>query len=131
MKTTRERVVQPGAITPGLLLALLALAALVFFLLQIGTVVRVSSMGMVPTLMSGDYVYAYAGAGRDPERGEVVAIRLAVEGKRRFPPDRRPELPTGSFVGRIIGIPGDVVESRSNVLRLNREGGGCDSRGST
>lgn len=107
----------------GRLVAILALLGLAFLLARTGTLVRVDSADMAPGLLEGDLVHVYtrAYAAREPARGEVAAFRLAVDGSRRFAPDRMPGLPTGAFLGRIVGLPGDVVESNRNALRINGE----------
>ena len=66
----------------GFLLGLMLLAAGLFWAL--GIIVHISSSDMAPTLLSGDRVYALDGtfARRAPERGELVAFRLGVEGLR-------------------------------------------------
>jgi signal peptidase I len=107
----------------GSLLALLAALGLGLVIWNVGATVRIDDAGMAPVLLPGDTVYALTRSyrRRDPQPGEVVAFRLALEGVRRHPPDRRPQLPTGAFVGRIIGLPGDLVETRRDSLRINEQ----------
>ena len=107
----------------GRLVAILALLGLAFLLARTGTLVRADSADMAPGLLEGDLVHVYtrAYAAGEPARGDVAAFRLAVDGSRRFAPDRMPGLPTGVFLGRIVGLPGDVVESNRNALRINGE----------
>jgi len=106
----------------GLLSVLLVLAVLGLGLCwTFGLLVQVRSSDMAPTLRLGDWVYAlkHPVGSREPEVGEVLAFRLAVEGLRYFPPDRRPDLPTQVFVGRVIGAPGDRVATRGGTLELD------------
>ncbi len=96
---------------------------------------RIPSSSMFPTLLIGDHLFvnklAYGAripftdlrlpAFRDPRRGDVVVFDVARNGSGIVASDRRPELPTDTFVKRIIGMPGDVVEVRSGRLFLNGE----------
>jgi signal peptidase I len=99
------------------------LAAVVLALLARGFVVdafRIPSGSMVPTLLVGDYIFvskiAYAvrvpfthlrlvelGT---PRRGDVIVF----EGPRD---------PASDYVKRVVGIPGDVIELREQVLYVN------------
>ncbi len=66
------------------------------------------SSSMVPTLLVGDYLEAKSSAFVDrlPERGEIVLF---------IPPTDA----TGTFVKRVIGLPGDRVQWREGRLYLN------------
>ena len=81
---------------------------------------RIPSDSMMPTLLDGDFIvvskYAYGlrwpvshekflavGA---PERGDVAVFRW-------------PEDPTINYVKRVVGLPGDLVEVRSDRLIIN------------
>ncbi|MGE0643988.1 MAG: signal peptidase I [Nitrospira sp.] len=71
---------------------------------------EISNVTMVPTLFPGDHVVvnraAYHTAG--PQRGDIVLYRYPdEEGKR--------------LVHRVIGLPGDRVEIRTQVLSVNGE----------
>lgn len=96
---------------------------------------RIPSGSMFPNLLIGDHLFVNKflfGARvplvgvrfpslRGPERGDVVVFDVAKNATGIFPVDRRPELPTESFVKRVIGMPGDVVELRGGQLVLNGE----------
>lgn len=83
---------------------------------------RIPSDSMMPTLLDGDFIvvskYAYGlrvpvlntrivGDGM-PARGDVAVFRF-------------PEDPSINYIKRVVGIPGDVVEVRSDRLWLNGE----------
>jgi signal peptidase I len=83
---------------------------------------RMPSESMAPTLLLGDHFYVAktAYATRDPERGEVVVCFVARdEHGGVFAPERRPELKLDTFVRRIVGVPGDLVEIRDGALSVN------------
>jgi len=96
---------------------------------------RIPSSSMFPTLLIGDHLFvnklAYGAripftdvhlpALRDPRRGDVVVFDVARTGSGIAPADRRPDLSTDTFIKRIVGVPGDLVEVRGGVLRLNGE----------
>jgi signal peptidase I len=99
------------------------LAAVVVALLLRGFVVeafRIPSGSMVPTLLVGDHIFvsklAYAvrvpfthvrlvelGT---PRRGDVIVFENPLE-------------PSKDYVKRVVGVPGDVVEIREQVLHVN------------
>jgi len=86
----------------------------------------IPSSSMEPGLVVGDYIvvakypYGWSRAslpfnpplfegrrfGREPRRGDVVVFRL-------------PRDPKQTWVKRVIGLPGDVVEVRDGVVRVN------------
>lgn len=83
---------------------------------------RIPSDSMMPTLLDGDFIvvnkYAYGlrlpvshekflSVG-DPQRGDVVVFR--------FPDD-----PSVNYIKRVVGLPGDKVEVRSDQLIINGE----------
>lgn len=94
---------------------------------------RIPSESMLPTLWVGDHLFVnkfvYGArlpglelrlpALRDPQRGEVVVFRVAVDGDRALPADRNGELPREDFVKRIIGVPGDRIEIQDDVVFVN------------
>ena len=51
---------------------------------------------------------------RDPERGDVVAYELPARGVRRCGAE-----PGATFVHRIVALPGDRVEVRAGVVRID------------
>ena len=93
----------------------------------------VPSGSMLPTLLIGDHVFVskfsygarlpftniHLPALRDPERGEVVVFDLGKRGSVICPLDRCPGYPHESFVKRVMGLPGDVIELRRGQVYLN------------
>jgi signal peptidase I len=94
---------------------------------------RIPSGSMFPTLLIGDHLFVnkfvygikipftdirLPGL-RDPERGDVVVFTVAKRGPQTFPADRRPDLPREEFVKRIVGLPGDRIEVRADVVFVN------------
>ena len=94
---------------------------------------RIPSESMLPTLRSGDHVFAAKWvfgaplpftdarlpAVREPKRGEVVIFEMGKRGLEIAPKDERPDLPVERFVKRVVGLPGDRVESRGGRLSVN------------
>ena len=75
---------------------------------------------MSPTLLVGDYVFARSGVrGDERMRGEIVIFRVARDDSAVYPADRRPELPTDTFIKRIVGVPGDEVRIRGAEFEVN------------
>ncbi len=81
---------------------------------------RIPSESMLPTLLIGDFVvvskFSYGlrlpvtntllwGTGQ-PERGDVAVFR-------------KPGEPNVNFIKRVVGLPGDTIEYRDHVLRVN------------
>ena len=94
---------------------------------------RIPSGSMFPTLLIGDHLFVnkflygikipftdvrLPGL-RGPERGDVVVFTVAKRGPQTFPADRRPDLPREEFVKRIVGLPGDRIEVRADVVFVN------------
>jgi signal peptidase I len=52
---------------------------------------------------------------RDPRRGEIIVFEAPPQADRRCPPG-------GTFVKRIIGLPGDTVVERDGVVSVERDG---------
>jgi len=88
---------------------------------------------MFPTLLVGDHLFVnkflygpklpftdlrLPGV-RPPRRGDVVVFEVARGGPGIFPADRRSDLPRESFVKRVIGLPGDVIEVQGGRLTIN------------
>ena len=119
---------QVGPLAGGIALALLIRAMVV-------ETFYVPSGSMLPTLLIGDHVFVskfsfgaripftdiHLPALRDPERGEVVVFDLGKRGSVICPLDRCPDYPNESFVKRILGMPGDVIELRRGQVYLNDE----------
>ncbi|MHC4608171.1 MAG: signal peptidase I [Planctomycetota bacterium] len=80
---------------------------------------HVSSEDMLPTLLPGDRVHVDMGAyaRREPARGEVVVVDLAATGA----PERTSSRAGRLFIGRVIGLPGDVVKATRDRLVINGE----------
>ncbi len=64
----------------------------------------IPSASMKPTLMPGDYVLAHP-MGAAPERGDLIVFRNGSDGK--------------DYVKRVIGLPGDRVQMRADVVQIN------------
>lgn len=71
---------------------------------------KISNKAMAPALLAGDHVIAHRAAYHvaDPQRGDVVVYRY---------PDENGTL----FLHRVVGVPGDRVEIREQVVALNGE----------
>lgn len=69
---------------------------------------RIPSTSMEPTLLPGDFILSssYAYSSMSPRRGDLVTFKY-------------PRQPDQTYVKRIIGIPGDVVEVRNHELFVN------------
>ncbi len=94
---------------------------------------RIPSESMLPTLRPGDQVFVAKWifgaplpladgrlpAVREPERGEVVIFEMGVSGLEIGPRDEQPDLPVERLVKRVVGLPGDRVESRAGRLVVN------------
>lgn len=70
--------------------------------------IEISSDAMVPTLLPGDHLLLHKAAYHvaDPERSDIVLYRYPDEDGKRF-------------LHRVIGIPGDRVEVRDQVVLVN------------
>jgi signal peptidase I len=96
---------------------------------------RIPSGSMFPTLLIGDHLFVNkfvygvklpftdlrSPGLREPRRGDVVVFTVAKLGGQTFPADRRPNLPREEFVKRIVGLPGDRIEFRRDVVYVNGE----------
>jgi len=94
---------------------------------------RIPSESMLPTLLVGDHLFVNKflyGAKvpftdqrlpgfREPRRGDVVVFEVARRGGEIYPADRYPNLPRDRFVKRIVGMPGDEIEVRGQVVEVN------------
>lgn len=71
---------------------------------------QISTEAMVPSLLPGDHVIAHMAAYHqaEPQRGDVVAYRY---------PDEHGKF----FLHRVIGVPGDRIELRDQVVSVNGE----------
>jgi signal peptidase I len=71
---------------------------------------QISNEAMVPAVLPGDHVIAHRAAyhAAEPQRGDVVAYRY---------PDENGKL----FLHRVIGVPGDRIEIRDQVVSVNGE----------
>ncbi len=96
---------------------------------------RIPSGSMFPTLLVGDHLFvnkfiygmkvpfgeSRLPGLREPQRGDVVVFTVAKQGGQTYPADRRPKLPTEQFVKRIIGLPGDRIELKNDLVFVNGE----------
>ncbi len=80
---------------------------------------RMPSEAMLPTLLANDYFFVDKRTflRREPERGEVVAFR-GPRSAARVAAAAAASSP-GLLVARVVGLPGDVVELRGGMLRVN------------
>jgi signal peptidase I len=106
---------------------------------------RIPSGSMLPTLLIGDHLFVnkflYGAkvpftelrlpALRAPKRGDVVVFDVAKDATGIYPADRRPNLPTESFVKRLVGLPGDTIEVRAGQLVINGQPVSRDPTGET
>lgn len=69
---------------------------------------NVPTGSMKPTIQPGDFVFVnrLAYKFRKPRRGELLVFR--------YPPD-----PKFSYVKRVIGLPGEIVEIRNKIVYIN------------
>ncbi|MGP1351792.1 MAG: signal peptidase I [Parasphingopyxis sp.] len=65
----------------------------------------VTSESMMPTLLPGERFLAVRAVQPPYRRGDLVLVRT----------------PTGEYIDRVIGVPGDVVEVREGIVILNGE----------
>lgn len=115
----RSRSADKADLVPGRLrgavswLRALVIAALVVSLLQtyVGQLARVKGVSMQPTLYGSDWLIADKLAYRfgHPVRGDVVILKDPSEdaGKKKL------------LVKRVVGVPGDSLETRGGVLYVN------------
>jgi len=87
---------------------------------------KIPTGSMIPTLQIGDHIFvskssyglklpfssSYLFRWGDPERGDIVVFPFPVKGHQDYGKD---------FIKRVIGLPGDHVQLRSNVLYINGE----------
>lgn len=75
---------------------------------------RIPSDGMAPAIQSGDHLYARLQDGYTPERREVVL----------FDPPAHPttsSAPSGPWIQRCVGVPGDQLEVVNEWVAINGE----------
>lgn len=101
----------------SLFLAILVAVILRTFVI---TAYKIPTPSMLPTLKVGDFIFAYKlpfgidmpfsdkkwTTGQAPARGEIIVFR-------------HPKDYTVSYIKRVVGLPGDKVEIRDNVLVIN------------
>ena len=95
---------------------------------------RIPSGSMFPTLLIGDHIFVnkfvygikmpftdFRLPGfREPERGDVIVFTVARGPyQATHPADQRPDLPREEYVKRIVGLPGDHVEVRKDIVTVN------------
>lgn len=92
-------------------------AVIVFLLIQnfIVGMYYIPSESMVPTLQVNDRVvvtkFSYAMA--EPDRQDIVVFK--------FPPNDDTTKPKADYVKRIIGLPGEKLEIKNNVVFINEK----------
>lgn len=71
---------------------------------------QVSHEAMIPALLPGDHVIAHSAAfqAEEPQRGDIIVYRY---------PDKQGTL----FLQRVIGVPGDQIEIRNQVVSVNED----------
>ncbi|MBI1756998.1 MAG: signal peptidase I [Fimbriimonas ginsengisoli] len=81
---------------------------------------QIPSGSMVSTLLVNDYIVANKLIYRytDPQRGDIVVFRPPKRACQPWQLDAQGEVNV-DFIKRCIGVPGDVVEMRDNVLYRN------------
>ena len=102
--------------------ALIYAGVLVFFIVRpfILQAYDIPSGSMVPTLLVNDYIVANKAIYRyqDPKVGEIVVFQPPKEATRSFERDDEGEVNV-DFIKRCIGVPGDLIEFRGDVLYRN------------
>jgi len=87
---------------------------------------KIPTGSMIPTLQIGDHIFvsksvygiklplssSYLVRWGTPERGDIVVFPFPIEGHPDYGKD---------FIKRVIGLPGDRIQLRSNVLHVNGE----------
>jgi len=107
--------VQPQKTRPGWLTFLLetlqtiALAVVLYFLIDsVVARVRVENISMEPTLMPEEFILVNKLSGKlnDINRGDIIVFH--------FPGDIKED-----YIKRVIGLPGDTIEVRGNMVYVN------------
>lgn len=93
-RSVARTILQPFAL--ALALGLLARAAVHIY--------SIPSKSMAPTLEIGDQIVVTRYFGGDPERGHIIVFRSPVDGE--------------VMVKRIVGLPGDLIDSRLGRVRV-------------
>jgi signal peptidase I len=100
------------------------LDAIVYALVFVFMVIRpfmvqaftIPSPSMYPTLMPSDYIVANKAIYRysDPKRGDIIVFKPPIYG---IPPRQRGQ--DMDYIKRLIGLPGETVEIRNNIVYIN------------
>jgi signal peptidase I len=107
--------VQPQKTRPGWLTFLIetlqtvALAVVLYFLIDsVVARVRVENISMEPTLMPGEFILVnkLAGTLNDINRGDIIVFHYPLDVKQ-------------DFIKRVVGLPGDTIEVRGNMVYVN------------
>lgn len=95
----------------------ITLVIVLLFVNLIAHPVNVVGRSMVPTLQDGEYGFTSLISARlsAPKRGEVVVITMDAD------EDGDGKTEKTHWVKRVIGLPGDTVESRDDVICVNGE----------
>ena len=94
---------------------------------------RIPSASMLPTLLVGDHAYAarWTYHRSEPQLGDLAVFRVANQGGTTFPADARPDMTTTTCVKRIVGLPGDTIETRGTSETSRAPGTECTRGGSS
>lgn len=95
------------------ILVLVVLVVVTFHFVLIG--IRVDGISMEPTYHNGhiNFVNRLAYLRREPQRGDVVAIRFSDPGKLSNPSEM--------LMKRIVALPGETIEFRDGHIYINGE----------
>jgi len=107
--------VQPIKTRPGWLTFLLetlqtiVLAVVLYFAIDsVVALVRVENISMEPTLMPGQFILVNKLSSKlnDINRGDIIVFHYPID-------------PREDYIKRVIGIPGDTIEVRGNMVYVN------------
>lgn len=98
---------------------LIAIFLALFIRSYVLTAYVVPTRSMAPTLLSGDYIFAY----RVPFGFKLPLMDTKIGGKLPNQDSivifKYPENPNTTYVKRVVGLPGDVIQIKNKVLLVN------------